>query len=130
MAQSVYEVMTAGQEAKRLFQQERTILDVTELICEEMNKQGITKAQLAKKMGVSRSAITQMLAGERNMTLRLVSDALFVLGKKLHPMIGRLDEAPRRYVSISVDLEGGDKWAGGPAPNTNIKITASNVLCA
>lgn len=122
--------MAATQEGRRLLQQEQTILDVTELICQEMKKQGMTKAQLAQKMGVSKSAITQMLAGERNMTLRLVSDVLFVLGKKLQPMAVHLDEAPRRYVSIPVDLSRNDHWGEGSTTATNIQVSGSKALCA
>lgn len=59
-----------------LFQQEETILEITEMICEVMDKKGISRADLAKRLGKSRSFVSHLLNGDRNMTLRTLSDIL------------------------------------------------------
>lgn len=46
---------------------------------EELN---ISKVDLAKRLGKSKSYVTQMLSGSRNMTLSTLSDICFALGFK------------------------------------------------
>jgi len=64
-------------EDRRLFEQERVILDVTEMICKLMERANISRKELAEMLGTSQANVTQMLNGTRNMTLRTVSDVLF-----------------------------------------------------
>jgi len=83
MAQTWVEKHTADPERMKAFQQERLILEVTELISRRMEEQGVSKAQLAERLGKTKGYITQLLDGRANMTLRTVSDVLFVLGRTL-----------------------------------------------
>lgn len=58
---------------------ETFIIDVTEKICRIMSNKGITRAELAVKMNISRPAVSRMLNGNPNFTLKrllLVADAL------------------------------------------------------
>src|SRR5438874_10283574 len=64
----------------RLFQQERAIYEVTELLESLMREMGITRAELAKRLGKSRGWVTQLLDEEANKTIRTVADAFAVLG--------------------------------------------------
>lgn len=66
----------------RLFMQEATILEATELICKTMQEKKIKRSQLAKRMNVSRGAVTHFLDG-RNMTLRTLSNIFCAMGKTL-----------------------------------------------
>lgn len=75
--------VTRTPEEMRLFQQERAIMEVTELISRLMDEHGMTKADLAKKLGTSKASITQMLDGRRCLTVRTISDVLFVLDSAL-----------------------------------------------
>ncbi len=68
---------------ERLFQQERTILEITELIAERMHEAGVTKAELARRLDKSRAYVTRLLDGRTNMTIRTISDVLHVLGEAL-----------------------------------------------
>lgn len=79
--QSFVEKLTSTPEGLALFQQEGFILEVTELICALMRKQGVSKSDLAARLGKSRAYVTQMLAGRANMTLRTISDVLTALGE-------------------------------------------------
>jgi transcriptional regulator with XRE-family HTH domain len=66
-------------------EQERFILDVTEMICELMNKTGVSKSDLATKLGRTKSHVTQLLSGNRNLTVRTLSDVLVALGYRAIP---------------------------------------------
>jgi transcriptional regulator with XRE-family HTH domain len=66
----------------RLFQQERAIYEVTELIESVMAELGVTRAELARRLGKSKGWVTQLLDGEANKTIRTVADAFAVLGRE------------------------------------------------
>lgn len=68
-----------SEENRRLFQQEELILDVTESICDVMDKANVSRKELADMMGTSKSNITQLLNGSRNMTLRKLADIAYFL---------------------------------------------------
>ena len=109
MTQTMFDRMTATPEAKRSYQQERTIVDVTEIICEIMQKENISRSQLAKRLRVTPSAVTQILDGRRNLTLRLLSDVLFVMGRRLDPMTCGLDDVCK-YVRIDRQMDYQAPW--------------------
>ncbi|MHB1559966.1 MAG: helix-turn-helix domain-containing protein [Isosphaeraceae bacterium] len=90
MIQTWVEERTKDPERMKAFQQERLILEVTELIERLMRQQGVSKARLAEKLGKTKGYITQLLDGRTNMTLRTMSDVLFALGRALHVNDGSL----------------------------------------
>lgn len=61
-------------EHRRLFEQEKLLIEVTELLSEVMEKKRISRAQLAAKIGKSKAFVTQLLRGNHNMTLRTIAD--------------------------------------------------------
>jgi transcriptional regulator with XRE-family HTH domain len=69
-------------EGKRLLAQERLILQATERILELMQQQNVTRTELARRLGKSKSWISQLLAGEANFTLRTLADVFAALGKR------------------------------------------------
>lgn len=84
MSQTLTDQLTSTPEGMALFQQERLILEVTELICGLMDEQRVSRAELARRLKTSRAHVTQILDGGANMTLRTVADALTALGCSLH----------------------------------------------
>lgn len=64
----------------RELRQEQLILGVTEQIFESMQRQGITQRELADRLRKSKSYVSQLLNGSRNMTLRTLSDVCLALG--------------------------------------------------
>ena len=46
------------------------LIRLNERICERMNELEMSRADLARKLGVSRAAVTKMLNGQPNMTLK------------------------------------------------------------
>lgn len=56
---------------------------VTEDILVAMEDLGITKTELAKRLGISKPRVTQLLGGSSNMTIGTLSDITFELGLSL-----------------------------------------------
>ena len=56
---------------------------VTEDILVAMEDLGVTKSELAKRLGKSKPRITQLLSGSSNMTIGTLSDIAFELGLSL-----------------------------------------------
>jgi transcriptional regulator with XRE-family HTH domain len=77
---SHFEEVYADPQRRRQLQQEITILDATERVHEAMNAQGVSRVELARRLGTSKGHVTQLLDGSRNMTLRTLSDMFFALG--------------------------------------------------
>lgn len=77
---TLIDVLTQTPEDKRLFAQEEAILDFTELVCEIMNRDGVSRSELASRLGKSKGYVSQLLAGESNMTIRTMSDLMHALG--------------------------------------------------
>lgn len=58
---------------------EEVLFEINEQICELMESQGVTKAELASRLGASRAWITKLLKVNRNITVKslvLVANAL------------------------------------------------------
>jgi antitoxin component HigA of HigAB toxin-antitoxin module len=77
------ERFTSDPENMRLYQQERVILETSDLISDLLDRTGITKADLAERLGRSKSYVTQLLNGRANMTLRTISDVMWALDSSL-----------------------------------------------
>ncbi len=91
MSGGLIERLTGTPEGMRLYQQERAIQEVTDLICELMDEQNVSRAELAKRLGKTRGYITQLLDGRANMTVRTISDVFLALGRAIHFQDGALD---------------------------------------
>ncbi len=65
---------------EKILAQEEFILEVTEVLCKIMRDKEISRKQLADLLGKSKGDVSQLLNGERNLTLRTVADIMHVLG--------------------------------------------------
>jgi transcriptional regulator with XRE-family HTH domain len=70
-------------EFARLMAQEDLIMEVTETLCELLEKEKISRKELADRLGKTKGFVSQLLNGGRNLTLRTVADILHVLGYKV-----------------------------------------------
>jgi transcriptional regulator with XRE-family HTH domain len=61
---------------------------------------GLNKSELAKKMGVTKAYITQLLSGTRNMTLHMLAVAAFHCGQKIDIRYELLDPARKLAAAI------------------------------
>lgn len=82
MTKTLVERYVEDPDHMRLFQQERAIYETTELLESTMAELGVTRADLAKRLGKSRGWVTQLLDGEANKTIRTIADAFAVLGRE------------------------------------------------
>ena len=81
---SVDELLNMFEEAEETddYQLESALVDLTEKICEIMEAKGISRADLARRLGKSRAWVTKVLRGDGNLTLKTVIDILWELGYK------------------------------------------------
>ena len=70
-------------EAAKLVIQGELIMEVTETLCELMEKEKVSRKELAERLGKTKGFVSQLLNGGRNLTLRTVADILHVLGYKI-----------------------------------------------
>ena len=71
-------------EFARLMAQGDLIMEVTETLCELLEKEKVSRKELADRLGKSKGFISQLLNGGRNLTLRTVADILHVLGYRAY----------------------------------------------
>lgn len=63
--------------------EEMTLLRAQTAIGQAMKMHGISKSELARKLGKSRSAVTRLLSDGRNLTLKSLGHILYVLGEEV-----------------------------------------------
>jgi len=68
---------------RNLLAQEELIMEVTELLCKLIDEEGISRNELAKRLGKTKGFISQLLNGGRNLTLRTIADIISALGYKV-----------------------------------------------
>ena len=83
MAKTFIEKLMSDHEGRKLYFREDLIFEITESICKVMEEKRISKADLSRLAGVSKSNITQLLSGDHNMRLTTVADLLYALDSKL-----------------------------------------------
>lgn len=59
---------------------EAALLEIASVFDLIMEENGINKTTMAEKLGVTKSLVTQVLSGNRNLTVRTMSDFAFALG--------------------------------------------------
>lgn len=67
-------------EYESLVAQETLILEATETIVGLMNEQNVSRLELSRRLGRTKAFVSQVLAGDRNMTLRTLADLAYALG--------------------------------------------------
>lgn len=73
-------------EDQRKYAQERARIVVTEAVAGAMEHAGMRRVDVAEKLGMSKSQVTQLLSGRRNMTLRTLGDLLWSCGLELEDL--------------------------------------------
>lgn len=82
----------------QIFAEEDALIDFQFALIDAMKERGMTKAELAEAMGVSRARVSQLLSPEANPTLKLVARALHAIGlKTYHQSL----EASNKSIEIS-----------------------------
>jgi transcriptional regulator with XRE-family HTH domain len=68
---------------RRIYEREALAFEASELISRLMEEQQVSKTYLARLVGTSKSHVTQLLSGSRNMTVHTLADLAFALGHKV-----------------------------------------------
>ena len=104
MAKSAWlEELTSTPEELLEFQQEKSILHITQRIWDLMEETGVSRAELASRLGKSRSFVSQVLSGRTNMTVRTLSSILTALGRDF-----RLEISPLGKPGVGATNPGGN----------------------
>jgi transcriptional regulator with XRE-family HTH domain len=96
------ERQAANPEARRAYERERLALWALEAISIAMERGNISKADLARKLGVSRAYITQVLSGSRNMTLNTLADLAWACNSRAQVKVEPLRKEP--FISSPVQV--------------------------
>lgn len=92
---------------KRYYEQEKLVVDVTELLTNAMEARGVSRAQLAARLGKSKAFVTQLLRGRHNMTLRTLADLFLAIDCRVELSTTEISD-----VSVEVaDWHFTDRWS-------------------
>jgi plasmid maintenance system antidote protein VapI len=84
----------------RMFKEARQTVDYwvagpidefTEDVCVLMEKQGVSRAELARRLGTSRAYVTKLLGGNANFTLETMTKVAMALGAVVHVHVALRD---------------------------------------
>lgn len=78
-----YEVLMGNEEFRKLLAVETLLAQAPAVIAELMAGNGVTKAELARRLGHSRAWVTQLLGGRTNMTIRTMAEVAYALGAEV-----------------------------------------------
>jgi transcriptional regulator with XRE-family HTH domain len=78
----IQELLSQTNNGKKELLRQDLIVNVTEQLWAAMESSGISKADLARAIETSKSNVTQLLSGQRNMTLSTLADLAAALGRK------------------------------------------------
>lgn len=100
---------------ERAFAREELIYNVTEDILLAMENRKVTQQELARRLGKSRSFVSQVLNGTRNMTLGSLSDICFALDLKPRVQIdqGECRNRSTPLIKIAPNCEHSERRPGG-----------------
>ena len=71
------------EEFQRLYREQKALLDVAIALAEAREKQGLTQAALAKKIGMKQSQIARIENGRENVTITTLTKITTALKKQL-----------------------------------------------
>jgi transcriptional regulator with XRE-family HTH domain len=80
---SLVEDAVSTADGRRRLLQERAIRKVSDYLDFIIDEKGVTRSQLAERLGRTRGWVTQVLDGDQNKTIRTVADILAVLGEEI-----------------------------------------------
>ena len=109
----------------RAYAREDLVYNVTEDILVALEDLGINKQELARKLGKSKSHVTQLLSGARNMTLGTLSDICFAL--ELTPKVIVDSESEIESVSIPLEECADSEWEKADAGHRMIIVGSGYV---
>jgi transcriptional regulator with XRE-family HTH domain len=69
------------------YYEEDMLLDVSARLVDEMERQGVTRSELARRLNVTPAYVTKLLRGHANLTVGTMAKVAFALGLKWECML-------------------------------------------
>lgn len=92
--------------------EEDLVIDAQFLIQRLMNEHGLTRAEVARRAGISKARLTQLLRPEANPTLRTIARIVYAIGERVHLGCGAGHGVQTEGAPAKAHWSGS---AGGPA---------------
>ncbi len=70
-------------DVRRAFEEELLVAEATDTLEAYMESVGLSRKELARRLGVSPGRVTQILSGSQNLTLRSLAGAAWAMGLRL-----------------------------------------------
>ena len=96
------------------YELEWLLLDIEEALHTSMEAQGITRSELADRLGTSRAFITKLLGGQENLTLKTLVRVANALEMKVDARFVPRERAAKVAKKPQVKTASGAKMRGGP----------------
>lgn len=109
MAATDYGRIEAEPKRRSALRREDLILKVTEALTQAMTAAGVTRAELARRLGSTRGHVTQLLAGGRNLTLGTIAEIVDALGCTVDVRVAADEKASVHAHPVKVPGEGESK---------------------
>lgn len=88
-----------------IFAEEALVVNAQGLLQELMEEKGVSRADLARAMGVSRARVTQLFSDEcKNFTIRFWARALFALGEEAVVTYAKSEDCLSHYLGYEADF--------------------------
>lgn len=94
----------------RLVRQEELILEATEKLTLALDEAGITRTELAARLGRTPGYVSQVFGGGRNLTLRTVADIAAALSMRPTLMLAPENGATSNGLQWTYDTRGTRRW--------------------
>ncbi len=103
-------------EFRQGYEEERIVILFGEILSEIMEKRKWNKARLARELGFSKSYVTQLLKGSKNISLRNLAKIMFRLGRRVNIEVAKLSG------SFEEELFQDDEYKGNVELKLNFSI--------
>lgn len=115
---------------EKAYCREELIYNITEDLLVILEDSGVSKKELAERLGKSRSYVTQVLSGSRNMTLGSFSDICFALGFRPEIRLPVKDSREEKLDSVSFDkdVDWTNDVLGEQSGHKTVSSSMSNVI--
>ena len=117
----VSEILGKGDDFELLLDQERLIMEVTEAICAFMEERGISRKELAEKIGKTRGYVSQVLSG-KNVTLNTLAELVWGLDGRFEMKL-----VPKEQNEQPLEHDG-EKWQFKWEPADNMVFTSKKQI--
>ena len=98
------------------FAEEMLVADIQSALEQLLHEKGCTRADLARRMGVSKARVTQIFSDSQNFTVRLVARAFHALGENVCIIPDGRDERWKAVVASGADTVEIKSMEQAPSP--------------